>query len=120
MGEQPRRIQVSVRGVLSELSVTSLLTLKDLRLEVRVLPESIHNTWAYFPIHRRRLIAHKLGSKPQTRVLLVIGTVGFEKETFEGYLRHHVGHAMLYLRSPKSPNECEDAMKEWNSCTHCR
>jgi hypothetical protein len=115
MGEQSRRIQQSVRRVLSELSGESLLFLRDSRLEVMVLPETMHSTWAYFPIHRRRWISRKLQPKPQTRVLLVIGTAGFAKETFEGYLRDHLGHTLLYLRSPKAWNDCKAAWKEWRS-----
>jgi hypothetical protein len=28
-------------------------------------------------------------------------------------LRHHLGHTLLYLRSPRRPNECQDADREW-------
>jgi len=33
--------------------------------------------------------------------------------TFAGHLRDHFGHVLLYLRSPKAPNDCPDAMNEW-------
>jgi hypothetical protein len=135
MGEQPRRIQVSVRRVLSELSVESLMRLKDPKLQVVISPTTIHDTWAYFPIHRRRVISHHLTLRPQVRVLLLIGTdftrqalrratvvltpeisrqsPGEMKETFEDRLRDCLGHVLLYLRSPKARNECADAWQEW-------
>jgi hypothetical protein len=97
--KQPRRIQRSVRRVLSELHPSALYILKDPRLEVMVLPEGEgFSVWAYFPVHRRRWIARQLRPKPQTRVLLVINA-GHEREpakTFEDDLRDHLGHTLLY------------------------
>jgi len=68
MPEQPRRIQQSVRRVLSELSVTSLLMLKDPRLEVMVPGKEPYNAWAYFPVGRRGP-AHMLDPKKYALVL---------------------------------------------------
>jgi hypothetical protein len=68
MGEQPRRIQRSVRRVLTELHPTSLLMLKDPRMEVMVLPAEECNAWAYFPI-RRPVLHHT--SDPRKHALVL-------------------------------------------------
>lgn len=76
-----------------------------------------HSVWAYFPVHRRRYIARLFPAKPETRVLLVFGPTDGGREpvkVFEDHLRDHLGHVLLYLRSPKARNECPDAMKEWH------
>ena len=68
----------------------------------------------------RRLIALGMPPKPQTLVLLVFSTADAEKERrgiFEEQLRDHLGHVLLYLRSPSARNECADARKEWLVCT---
>lgn len=117
MAEQSRRVQTSVRRVLNELSTESLLCLKDPKLEVMARPEKGFSVWAYFPIHRNRLIARELRPKPQTRVLLVFSTANLERDKgkfFEDCLRDHLGHVLLYLRSPRARNECPDAQKEWH------
>lgn len=114
--EQSRPFQASVRRVLSELHPEALLSLKDPKLEVRIVPDEGHSVWAYFPVHRRRWIARELRPKPETRVLLVFSTAGFRTEPakmFQDRLRDHLGHVLLYLRSPKAPNDCPDAQKEW-------
>jgi hypothetical protein len=54
--------------------------------------------------------------KPETRVLLLLNAARIEEETFEGDLRHHLGHVLLYLRSPTASNECADADREWRDC----
>jgi hypothetical protein len=116
MGKQSRRMQTCVRRVLTELTSETLLTLKDPKLQVMVLPEANFSVWAYFPIHRNRLIARRLRPKPQTRVLLVLSTAAFGKEPvkmLEDCLKDHFGHVLLYLRSPKARNECADAQGEW-------
>lgn len=116
MGEQSRRIQTAVRRILNELGAEAHLNLRDPKLEVAVLAESAHSVWAYFPIHRNRLIAQKVRPKPQTRVLLVFSTAGSEEapaDFFEDCLRDHLGHTLLYLRDPKAHNECPDAQREW-------
>ena len=118
MGEQSRRMQTCLRRVLNELVDEALLTLKDPKLEVMLLPEADFSVWAYFPIHGNRLIARRLRPKPQTRVLLVLSTAAFGKEPvemLEDGLRDHFGHVLLYLRSPKARNECADAQREWRS-----
>jgi hypothetical protein len=117
--EQSRRIQNSVRRVLSELVAEALMVLKDPRLEVIVLPESdwgMGSVWAYFPVHRRRSVAKALQPKPGTRVLLVLDAAGFERtpvKLAQDILRDHLGHTLLYLCSPKARNECPDAQREW-------
>jgi hypothetical protein len=138
MDTQPRRAQSCVRRVLNELSAEALLRLKDQRLQVLVSPTTFYDTWAYFPMHSKnhfsgsqecRLIMEPL-ALPKTRVLLVLGTNFTRKamlaatvvlppdtttssSDFEGYLRHHLGHVLLYLRDPEAQNDCPDARKEW-------
>jgi hypothetical protein len=122
MGEQSRRIQTYVRGILNELVDEAHLVLKDPRLEVMVVPESAFSVWAYFPFNRKRHIARQLPlpPNPQTRVLLVLSTAGFEEKPvrlLEDCLRDHLGHTLLYLRDPKARNGCADAQKEWQMST---
>ena len=81
-----------------------------------VQPDYGFSVWAYFPIDRNRRITRELKPKSETRVLLVFSAAGFEKSKrkfFEDCLRDHLGHVLLYLRSPKACNDCPDAMKEW-------
>jgi hypothetical protein len=92
--------------------------LKDPKFEVVVIPDDGCSVWAYFPVNRRRWIVthHKLALNPKTRVLLVFSAPAAGKEpvkNFEGHLRDHLGHVMLYLRSPKANNDCDAAWKEW-------
>ena len=124
MGSQPDRIQTSVRRVLSELIGESLLTLIDPRLEVAVVPRAAprppyhHSVWAYFPVHRNRLISRDLRPRPETRVLLVFSVATMETEStkeFEDNLRDHLGHTLLYLCSPKAWNDCAAAQKKWRA-----
>lgn len=115
--DQPRRLQSPVRRVLNELCGERLLDLKDPRLEVVVTPDAGFGVWAYFPIHRRRLISRELTLKPTTRVLLLLrSTFNEPVKTFEDELRDHFGHTLLYLRSPKAWNDCTTAWEEWKSC----
>jgi hypothetical protein len=101
------------------LSPEALLSLKRApKLEVMVLPEAGYSVWAYFPVHRRRGIAQELRPKPATRLLLVLSEKHFQEQPVklsENHLRDHLGHMLLYLRSPKAPNECSDALREWRS-----
>ena len=116
MGEQSHRLQTCVRKALRELCPEALLFLKDPRFEVMVLPEADFSVWAYFPVHRGRLLAQKFKPKPRTRVLLVFSAADFEKEPekqFKVHLRDHLGHVLLYLRDPKARNTCADAQREW-------
>ena len=64
----------------------------------------------------KRLIAQGVRLKSQTRVLLVFSAAEAEKESrklFEDQIRDHLGHVLLYLRSPRAHNGCPEAMKEW-------
>jgi hypothetical protein len=115
--ESPRRLRSCLRRVLRELEVEALLTLgREPRLEVIVCPEDGLGVWAYFPIHRRRLIAQQCKPRPATRGLLVFNVPVIAKQpttVTEDQMRDHLGHMLLYLRSPKARNECIDAQREW-------
>jgi hypothetical protein len=76
-----------------------------------------HSVWAYFPIHRRRYVARLFSPRPETRVLLTFGKPEAKKNLFEDQLRDHLGHSLLYLRSPKAANDCCNAAKEWRRST---
>jgi hypothetical protein len=119
MGEASRIVQACVRQVLGELDCSAQLTLRrEPKLEVMVLPESDYSVWAYFPIHGRRRIARQCKPKSATRVLLVLSEKGFHAQTRKlsmTELRDHLGHILLYLRSPRARNECVDAAREWRS-----
>jgi hypothetical protein len=113
---QTPRLRNCMRRVLGELHISTLIALRrEPKLEVIVAPDG-YSVWAYFPIHRGRLISRELHPKPETKVLLVFGVATLEKEPvrqFEAEIRDHLGHVLLYLRSPKAKNDCPDAMKEW-------
>jgi hypothetical protein len=49
-------------------------------------------------------------------VLLVLNEPVIAKQpatVTEEQIRDHLGHTLLYLRSPKARNECVDAQREW-------
>ena len=118
MDKAPGRLRNSVRLVLSELHPTALLLLKDPKSEVKVIPNPDFSVWAYFPVHRRRLVAREYHPKPETRVLLVL-SIPVSNDTptnvFEDEIRDHLGHALLYLRAPRAWNDCDAAWKEWRA-----
>jgi hypothetical protein len=118
LDEQSDRFQARVRRVLRELCSEALLFLIGPKLEIAVRPDDRGlSVWAYFPIHRRRSVAQELHPKSDTRVLLVFNGE-FEKQSArqsEDELRDHLGHTLLYLRSPKARNDCPDAQKEWRA-----
>ena len=124
LAKQPQRIQEWVRRILEELETEALLILRrEPRLEVQFRPEAGHSVWAYFPIYRRRLIAQHCKPKPSTQILLLFGVKRFEQEDpkfSDECLRDHLGHTLLYLRSPKAQNECADAMREWRRSARAR
>ena len=70
-------------------------------------------------LRERILVIRELLPKLETRVLLVISTETCgPAEQFEDQLRDHLGHTILFLRSPKAPNECRpDAENEWRAST---
>lgn len=113
------KLQGCLRRVLRELAVESQLVLsKEPKLQVEVLPGGGHSVWAYFPVHRRRHVvrALEIQLKPTARVLLLISETRVREVSesqFTDYLRDHLGHVLLYLRSPRARNECEDATREW-------
>jgi hypothetical protein len=111
------RVTDCLRRVFSELHPATLLFLRDKRLQVEVRKDAPFSVWAYFPAHRRRWIAREVKLKPTTRVLLVLSKSQIAKQSrrlTRDELRDHLGHTLLYLRSPKSRNECGDAIREWN------
>lgn len=121
LDQQPRPLQRAVRRVLNELCAEGLFCLKDQRFEVIFTTEkSAFAAWSYFPMYSRRHAAKEYRPRPQTRVLLVIAVETFKRTTgafFADCLRDALGHALLYLRSPKARNECKDAMREWHDMT---
>jgi len=124
MCERSHRIQACVRRVLRELSGEALLALiKNPKLEVKVIPKPDFSIWAYFPIHRNRLIARRFAPTRTTRVLVVLSEPRIEEQPLkvsEDELRDHLGHTLLYLRSPKARNECSDAQREWQDSARVR
>jgi hypothetical protein len=54
--------------------------------------------------------------RPDARILLELNPERIEgqsmKQTREE-LRDHLGHTLLYLRSPKAKNDCMNALLEW-------
>jgi hypothetical protein len=117
MATASRRLQGCLRKVLRELVFSTLMILRrEPKLEIVVDPEGSHSAWAYFPVYPRRLVAQRYKPKPATRVLLVLSEKHCEDQStaqYEKDLRHHLGHTLLYLRSPKAPNGCAAADKEW-------
>lgn len=113
------RLCSAIRSVLLELNTEAQLTLRrEARLQVVVLPDAGFSVWAYFPVHRRRRVIrdHAIQLKPGARILLLIDKARIEAQsrtTTKAELRDHLGHILLYLRSPKARNDCSDAMKEW-------
>jgi len=41
-------------------------------------------------------------------------------EVFEEHLRHHLGHVLLYLRTPKALNNCKNAHRVWEEAICAR
>jgi hypothetical protein len=113
------RVRTCMRRVLSELTPGVQLELRqNQKLQVAVVPEAAFSAWAYFPIHRKRWIVRHLDLelKPTARVLLVISEKRIEEQSptlTDADLRDHLGHTLLYLRSPRKRNECADAFEEW-------
>src|ERR1035437_3708825 len=107
---------------LRELGMAARIALLDRRLQVAVVPfsDDTDPVWAYFPVHRRRQIARHVDLRPEARVLLVFyqpDVWRHSKEETMKKLRHHLGHAFLYLRNPKSKHDCPAAEEEWKRCT---
>lgn len=111
-------VEKCLDAVLRELDSDARFDLMDSRLQLAVVPFSLSTdpAWAYFPVHRRRRIAKHIQLRPETRVLLVIFEPDVESHPLEETLkklRHHIGHALLYLPYPKSKNDCSAAKREW-------
>jgi len=119
IGKCSTRVQTRMRRVLGELSPGAHRTLRrNPKLQVVVVSETGFSVWAYFPAHRKRRIVRDLQIelKPTARVLLVICEKLIEQQSArltDADLRDHLGHTLLYLRSPKSRNGCGDASREW-------
>jgi hypothetical protein len=111
--KQSPRLKARMSRVLGELVPEALGILRgNPKLQVEFVSADSFDIWAYFPVHRRRTIVRSLQVKlkPMARVLLVIG-----HDPVERHIRDHIGHVLLYLRSPRASNECGDAMREWNA-----
>jgi hypothetical protein len=113
------RIENCLRQVLEEMQPSAQLFLRnEPKLQVLAHPDALHSVWAYFPIHNQRIIVSRLNIevKPSARVLLLLRTEDTDSDSeFMDYLRDHLGHVLLYLRSPRLRNECEDAGREWRN-----
>lgn len=115
------RTEDCLRSVLEELQPSAQMLLRnEPKLQVLVHPKAGVSVWAYFPAHQRRSIVRSLGIQltPTARVLLLIRVQNDESDSqFMDHLRDHLGHVLLYLRSPRARNECDDAGREWrDSC----
>jgi hypothetical protein len=72
-------------------------------------------------MYERVRMVRELLPRIETRILLVFGASGFEKEQsvhFQNLLRHHLGHVLLFLRDPKAWNDCDAARKEREQSVH--
>jgi hypothetical protein len=113
------KVQTCMRRILSELIAESQLILRlNPKLQVVVLPEAAYSVWAYFPIHQKRTIVRhfNIRLKHKAGVLLLLSEKHIQEQSARKTnteLRHHLGHTLLYLRSPRRPNECQDADREW-------
>jgi hypothetical protein len=125
--DQSERFQQRVLKVLQELNAKALLSLVDARLEVRVHPDSGLNVWAFYPFCRGLYNARHFSMSPVplvrpnilTILLLQFNAREFEKQAAQQShidLRKHLGHALLFLRSPDAPNQDSDARREWQAC----
>ena len=114
-----RKLASCARRVLTELSAESLLMLRHQAKLQLSLSYGRSNIWAYFPAYQRRF--RKIQLRPETRVLLTVSVPKDEvrrwptKEVTD-LLRHHLAHTLLYLRSPKAKNDCDEAEREWKEC----
>jgi len=110
--------------MLGELVAEALLQLRDQRLQVILWDEPFGmDVWAYFPLHRRRIVARHQAVqrvlRPNTRILLTLRKTAFLTEParkMDSLLRDHFGHILLYLKDSRALNDCPDAMKEWQRC----
>lgn len=124
-----RTMQACMRWALRPYPGAALLILRrEPRLQVEILSWVPETVWAYFPIHHGQIADQYLNSqlkfiiknlglhlKDEAHVLLLLGTRRKPGETADDcgvQLLHHFGHIFLYLRTPKSRNECDDARRE--------
>ena len=118
MDKHSPRFKACLRRVLGELSPSAhLLLLRAPSLQVTIRPEADFSVWAYFPVHKRRRIVRQLADdglslRVSTRVLLVISEKLAEEDA--DHLRDHIGHVLLYVQHPRTKNDCEAALREWN------
>jgi hypothetical protein len=105
-----------VDRILRPMVTEALYVLRDLRLQVVVVPRSSFGVWAYFPIHSRRWIVrrHQLALHSQAKVLLVVSASDIgnrpQLETLVE-LAHHLGHVFCYLHNGRWIHGCLDADK---------
>lgn len=115
----PPRLKACIRGVLGELDPSAhLLLRRNPTLQVTIRPDAGYSVWAYFPVHKRRMIVRQLADdgillRVESRVLLVISEKLSKKDADN--MRDHLGHVLLYLRCPRAKNDCEAASREWNA-----
>jgi hypothetical protein len=113
------RFKACIRDVLGELSSEAHhILLRAPPLQVTIQPKFGLGVWAYFPVHKRRIIVRQLADdgfslRAVSRVLLVISENLSEKDADN--LRDHLGHVLLYLRQPRANNDCPAAGREWKA-----
>jgi len=119
VGQQPPAFKACIRGVLGELGPSAhLILLRAPSLQVTIRPDADYIVWAYFPVHRHRLIVRRLVDdgfllRADSRVLLVISENLSDEDA--DHMRDHLGHVLLYLRHPRAKNDCGAASREWNA-----
>lgn len=122
----PPRVRRYMRQVLGELGAEAQMILRaEPKVQVVVhLGSADFDCWASFPMHKNRtefkaLMDCGIYVRPDCRVLFTITDGKPSCPPLEPLwlLRDHLGHTLLYLRSPKANNDCKDAMREWyESC----
>lgn len=73
--------------------------------------------WPWYPIYPRRKIVRELkwrGVRIPKGVRVIITVELSADDSVERYMEDCFGHAILYLRNPRAPNECDDAQRTYD------
>jgi hypothetical protein len=109
---QSRPLSRCVETVLRSMVTEGIYTLRDPQFQVAVVPSGM--IWAYFPIHKARIVVrlNKIKLQPGAKVLLVIPeneVAAQPRRTTLHELAHHFGHVICYLTKHGWIHECPDA-----------